>query len=263
MGRTVRLGSGRGFTLIELLVVIAIIAILAAILFPVFARAKETSKVTKCINNLKQIGVGITTYIDDNSGKFPPAANFGTEAYNNANGQPTLLQCIRTYTKTVIARDNTTNSGKPYSSVGIFACPGDVGFPDDQSLGEPAGLKRGIAIWKQCGCSYDYCAPNQTDWANSRGKGSASYEWSGLAPVVDVSGTRTALGAPMSAIRTPSRKGMLSDCWNWHMGESGDGMGSAHRNTVFADGHATRTWFKDWCYTRTEQLSKWHNYRVL
>ena len=55
----------RGFTLIELLVVIAIIAILAAILFPVFARAREKARQTACLSNLKQIGLGSVMYASD------------------------------------------------------------------------------------------------------------------------------------------------------------------------------------------------------
>ena len=61
----------RAFTLIELLVVIAIIAILAAILFPVFARAREAARKTSCASNLKQIGAATIMYVQDNDGCFP------------------------------------------------------------------------------------------------------------------------------------------------------------------------------------------------
>lgn len=62
-----------GFTLIELLVVIAIIAILAAILFPVFARARENARRSSCQTNLKQIGLGILQYVQDYDETFPMA----------------------------------------------------------------------------------------------------------------------------------------------------------------------------------------------
>lgn len=62
---------GKGFTLIELLVVIAIIAILAAILFPVFARARENARRASCQSNLKQIGLGILQYAQDYDEKLP------------------------------------------------------------------------------------------------------------------------------------------------------------------------------------------------
>jgi prepilin-type N-terminal cleavage/methylation domain-containing protein/prepilin-type processing-associated H-X9-DG protein len=61
----------RGFTLIELLVVIAIIAILAAILFPVFARARENARRASCQSNLKQIGLGVMQYTQDYDEKMP------------------------------------------------------------------------------------------------------------------------------------------------------------------------------------------------
>ncbi len=67
-------GIRRGFTLIELLVVIAIIAILAAILFPVFARAKEAARRSACLNNLKQIGIAVMMYVDDWKGHYPREA---------------------------------------------------------------------------------------------------------------------------------------------------------------------------------------------
>src|SRR5438094_4972769 len=61
----------KGFTLIELLVVIAIIAILAAILFPVFARARENARRSSCQSNLKQIGLGMAQYTQDYDETYP------------------------------------------------------------------------------------------------------------------------------------------------------------------------------------------------
>lgn len=60
-----------GFTLIELLVVIAIIAILAAILFPVFARAREKARETTCLSNVKEISLGTIMYVQDYDGRYP------------------------------------------------------------------------------------------------------------------------------------------------------------------------------------------------
>src|SRR4051812_42174668 len=111
----------KAFTLIELLVVIAIIAILAAILFPVFAQAKAAAKKTACLSNYKQIGLGLYMYLTDSDDALPMAnyPNPGTGytgpytefAWNDGPGvsQPLWADLIQPYTK----------------NKDIFSCPAD------------------------------------------------------------------------------------------------------------------------------------------
>lgn len=74
----------KGFTLIELLVVIAIIAILAGILFPVFAKAKSQAMKAHCLNNLKQLGTAFSLYAQDNGGRLPMGVNQDGEYWYKA-----------------------------------------------------------------------------------------------------------------------------------------------------------------------------------
>lgn len=76
-----------GFTLIELLVVIAIIAILAAILFPVFAQAREKARQTGCLSNNKQIGLAVMMYVQDYDEMYPSQSYNGVD-YTGQGGQP-------------------------------------------------------------------------------------------------------------------------------------------------------------------------------
>jgi prepilin-type N-terminal cleavage/methylation domain-containing protein/prepilin-type processing-associated H-X9-DG protein len=96
-----------GFTLIELLVVIAIIAILAAILFPVFARAREQARRSVCVSNMKQIGLSMGMYLQDYDLTFPPGGPKSWEA-----GKNLLVVQLNPYTK----NDQ------------IFRCPSDRGW---------------------------------------------------------------------------------------------------------------------------------------
>ncbi len=86
----------KGFTLIELLVVIAIIAILAAILFPVFARAREKARQTSCLSNVKQLGLGIMMYVQDYDETF--FTSLYAESRTTPPG-PFWGSCVYPYTK--------------------------------------------------------------------------------------------------------------------------------------------------------------------
>ena len=86
----------RGFTLIELLVVIAIIAILAAILFPVFARAREKARQTSCLSNLKQIGLAEKMYESDYD---ELTATYIQGAPNGVSAMPSWIDLLEPYTK--------------------------------------------------------------------------------------------------------------------------------------------------------------------
>jgi prepilin-type N-terminal cleavage/methylation domain-containing protein len=79
------------FTLIELLVVIAIIAILAAMLMPAIARVKEAGKATACLSNLRQIGIGIQLYVQDNNNRLPFMRDQSQTSTNELPGPDVVL----------------------------------------------------------------------------------------------------------------------------------------------------------------------------
>ncbi len=129
-GTTTKRAISQGFTLIELLVVIAIIAILAAILFPVFGRARENARRTSCLSNLKQIGLGIAQYTQDYDERAPNVWFSPTSNVNISNlgaGHYKWMDAIFPYIK----------------SEQVFNCPSDQ-FTTETSppTGEDRDLNR-------------------------------------------------------------------------------------------------------------------------
>jgi len=134
----------RGFTLIELLVVIAIIAILAAILFPVFAQAKEAAKRATCLSNMRQVGTSLTLYMADADDRFPDRRDLKSSlpgGYRPWSGWP----------------PSDPRSGwaivvlQPYGAISeVFACPSTLPrFKTEPRVYQEAGSAHtGLWMWR-------------------------------------------------------------------------------------------------------------------
>lgn len=99
-----------GFTLIELLVVIAVIAILASLLMPTIGRVKAKARDTQCLNNLKQLGVAVVLYADDNGNKLPKAELKPSNPVDPKNPDPRLRDLLAKYLG---------------NNLEVFRCPAD------------------------------------------------------------------------------------------------------------------------------------------
>jgi prepilin-type N-terminal cleavage/methylation domain-containing protein/prepilin-type processing-associated H-X9-DG protein len=187
-----KLGSRKAFTLIELLVVIAIIAILAAILFPVFAQAREKARQITCASNMKQLALACIMYQQDFDELFPAAYDGDANIWSGGPGANTShwQQKILPYVK----------------SNGIYGCPDDPGAGSIS----PGG-------WAGVECSYGVNGWFNWDWTDNWGCQligvMTSGEWNNNA----CASLHPGCAQPDSKITHPDGTIMLCELWNSDM----------------------------------------------
>jgi|YelNatPaOPRAMG01_1025707.scaffolds.fasta_scaffold61217_2 prepilin-type N-terminal cleavage/methylation domain-containing protein/prepilin-type processing-associated H-X9-DG protein len=123
----------KGFTLIELLVVIAIIAILAAILFPVFSRAREQARKTSCLSNLKQLSTGLSMYVQDWDEYFPWSLRLGGDG-NVYSFYHSIMPYIKNVQVFLCPGDSTPLRVSDFWNLGIPLVPIDPQSPDGGAI---------------------------------------------------------------------------------------------------------------------------------
>jgi prepilin-type N-terminal cleavage/methylation domain-containing protein/prepilin-type processing-associated H-X9-DG protein len=229
-----------GFTLIELLVVIAIIAILAAILFPVFAKAREKARQASCQSNLKQLGVAILSYAQDFDESYP------TCTYDSVTTFPTNTW---PWSGMMAGDGNTWDA--------LLEQPVQPYIKNDQVLFCPSGINSGM--WGPIGYGYNEFLYN------------SGYGWYKVAALANA----TAGVAKISMVMDTYASGIYNDWTNGDGGPidngSADGMSRVRygsqtnwlprhiggTNVLFCDGHVKAVIQGD--ITSTEMTSGWAN----
>jgi prepilin-type N-terminal cleavage/methylation domain-containing protein/prepilin-type processing-associated H-X9-DG protein len=187
----------RGFTLIELLVVIAIIAILAAILFPVFAQARERARAVSCLSNSKQIGTGLMMYVQDYDETMPASFAINPPINGGQRGEIPFDSQLMPYIK----NDQ------------LFGCPSDAATRGAAVLGNLWDGKYAGRVTKR---SYGYVGATYTqERANSGGS----------QPDPNTGMSQWQNGNALAAIDAPAETIAITESWATENGGSDSNMG--------------------------------------
>lgn len=197
-----------GFTLIELLVVIAIIALLAAIIFPVFAGARGKARQTQCVSNLRQIGMAFAMYADDHDDRFVLGGDPTDLHTDSWIGGPDETK-VKAMQPLAAVTSPYTKSGK------IWHCPSDIGF-ERGGIFETIPFDTRPSVFQKHGSSYFYRTPLVVEDKPF----SALVNWDSEPPFAQNNSAQIAY--------------LYDGNGGWH-GGSGDGR---RYNMIFIDGHA-------------------------
>jgi prepilin-type N-terminal cleavage/methylation domain-containing protein/prepilin-type processing-associated H-X9-DG protein len=213
----------RAFTLVELLVVIAVIAILAALLLPVLSAAKAKAKRTACLNNLRQINLGLRAYCDDYNDATPGTrgAKFGTPSWSS-------------YRK--LMGNYVDVHGEPSPQNKLFACPADTFYVNLLRRSNGTGLAYVRApLFAQTNFEY------------------SSYAFNGGAKTISGTDTPGIGDQKISSIKDPSRTVLIAEVpaffpYSWHQTSTPGGVtvdggvvffDNAQNMVSFVDGHVS------------------------
>jgi prepilin-type N-terminal cleavage/methylation domain-containing protein/prepilin-type processing-associated H-X9-DG protein len=235
----------KAFTLIELLVVIAIIAILAAILFPVFAQARESARTISCLSNVKEISLGVTMYVQDYDERFPMWISTAA-----ANGQPGDVS------NALYGKTDPDGGGYTYNYTGwdkmvapylknraIFHCPDTFGPGNDWS--NPAKDNTDWTGTTNYAINARLAGHSWNSWTVPAKM--ASIQWPAVAILIAEDGGQTSTGAT-----TADNNNDGAGEWGWSGDQKAALFSDAGSNAVpgprvhhkgganygFADGHA-------------------------
>jgi len=215
--------SRRGFTLIELLVVIAVIGVLVALLFPGLSGAKARALRTTCLNNLKQINLGVHLYAGDNSDNLPALSN-------TAGGVVTANHWAFIYKR--IMKSYVGLSGASSSQDQIFACPADTFYYDYPSM-----AYEGQSAHNQSGTDYSSYGFNG---GNASPNKPPAFLNEATFPGVS--------GQKLASITSPVKTVLVTEIpaffpWSWHHPQALPpgkyGVNDAKNLLSFADGHVS------------------------